>query len=160
VKVVANLVTAATPGAVYDVVSDLGTYPRWLDIVSAARPVPGRDATWDVDLRAQLGPFRRIKRLRMRRSVADEPTHVRFERHEEDGRSHSSWVMDARITPAAGTSGRGNDPDDPDEVDEVELEVTLNYSGALWVPMLDRVLSDEIRRSRGRLAALVAGQAD
>jgi hypothetical protein len=149
VQVVANLVTSATAGSVYEVVSDLGTYPRWLEIVSAARPVPGRDATWDVDLRAQLGPFRRLKRLRMRRTVADVPGHVRFERHEEDGRSHSAWTMDARIAPAATGSG-----------DEVELEVTLNYSGTLWVPMLDRVLSEEIRRSRGRLAALVAGQAD
>ncbi len=147
-QVVANLVTDATADAVYGVVSDLGTYPGWLDIVSAARPVPDRDATWDVDLRAQLGPFRRIKRLRMQRTIADAPGHVRFERHEEDGRSHSAWVMDGRITP------EGSDPR------KVELVVTLNYSGALWVPMLERVLSDEIRRSRGRLAALVAGQAD
>jgi hypothetical protein len=133
---------------VYRVVSDLGTYPHWLDIVSAARPVPGCDDEWDVDLRAQLGPLRRIKRLRMRRTVDEAPRHVRFERDEDDGRSHSAWVMDAVIGP-------DQESDDPGRVG---LTVSLSYSGALWVPMLDRVLSDEITRSRGRLAELVAGQ--
>jgi len=29
----------------------------------------------------------------------------------------------------------------------------LHYGGSLWVPMLDRVLRDEIERSRPRLVA-------
>jgi hypothetical protein len=31
----------------------------------------------------------------------------------------------------------------------------LHYGGSLWVPMLDRLLADEIRASRARLISLV-----
>jgi ribosome-associated toxin RatA of RatAB toxin-antitoxin module len=144
VDVVASLVTEAAPDAVYAVVSDLGTYPQWLEIVAAARPVEGEPDEWFVDLRAQLGPLRRTKRLRMRRTVADAPEHVRFERHETDGRSHSAWVMDATLAQVDETS--------------VQLTVSLSYSGSLWIPVLDRILADEITRSRGRLADVVAAR--
>ena len=34
--------------------------------------------------------------------------------------------------------------------------MTLHYGGALWVPMLDRMLRQEIEGSRVRLAALLS----
>jgi hypothetical protein len=34
--------------------------------------------------------------------------------------------------------------------------MNLHYGGSLWLPILDRLLSDEIERSRPRLVALVA----
>jgi hypothetical protein len=124
------------------VVADLGTYPDWLDIVSSAEPVVAADgdagAAWDVVLRASLGPLRRSKRLRMVRTVEEERT-LRFERREVDGRSHSPWVLEATLT--------GDEP--------VVLRMRLHYGGSLWLPVLDRVLSDEIERSRSRLVARV-----
>lgn len=145
VDITASLDTDLAPAAVYDVVVDLGSYPRWLDIVAKATPTepdagdPG--PAWLVDLRGQLGPLRRSKRLRMVRSVADEPEHVRFERRELDGRKHSEWVLEGRLTGTA---------------DATSLTMRLHYGGSLWVPMLDRVLRDEIERSRPRLLEVAA----
>jgi hypothetical protein len=145
--VAATLTCPSDAAAMYAVVSDLGRYPEWLDIVPSAVPADADDGdpgpAWSVDLRGQLGPLRRTKRLRMVRSEADAPHNVRFERRELDGRSHSSWVMTAAVSDADGDAG------------EVTLSMTLHYGGSLWVPALDRVLADEIRRGRSRLAALV-----
>jgi len=76
-------------------VGDLGRYPEWLTIVPRAESEQGSDPrAWAVELRAKVGPIARSKRLRMVRTV-DEPGHIRFEREETDGRSHSPWVLDA-----------------------------------------------------------------
>jgi hypothetical protein len=147
--VVAELTCEATAPAMFTVVSDLGRYPEWLDIVPAAEAAPRDDSdpgpAWIVDLRGQLGPLRRMKRLRIVRAEVDASRFVRFERRELDGRRHSEWVMTAEIDPS-GTS--------------VTLTVRLHYGGSLWIPALDRLLADEIRRGRSRLAALVASSAD
>jgi hypothetical protein len=34
--------------------------------------------------------------------------------------------------------------------------MTLHYGGALWGPVLERLLADEIERGRARLLALVS----
>ena len=141
--------------ALFDVVEDLGTYPSWLDIVSRAEPVEvvdadraaGDDAAWSVDLRGQVGPFRRSKRLRMVRTLCDRPNEVRFERREHDGKRHSEWILSAELA-AAGDDGA-----------VPELRMRLHYGGNLWVPMLDRLLSDEIERSRPRLVRFVNDRA-
>ena len=107
VDVTASLEAAVQPDPLFEVVSDLGTYPRWLDIVPRADPDPAApdDAgpAWSVDLRGQLGPLRRSKRLRMVRTRAVPGELVVFERHELDDRSHSDWILRARI---AGVPGR------------------------------------------------------
>jgi hypothetical protein len=101
VDVIASLEAEVDPDRLQRVVADLGTYPGWLDIVPRAEPVDGHPddpgPAWSVDLRGQLGPLRRSKRLRMVRR-RDEPTLVEFERRELDDRSHSDWVLSARIT--------------------------------------------------------------
>ena len=128
-------------------VDDLSRYPEWLDIVPRAAAVdPHPDdvgPAWSVDLRGRLGPFARAKRLRMVRTVHEAPRHARFERVEHDGRQHAAWVLDATV------DGGG---------DESTLTMRLHYGGRLWVPALDRLLADEIERSRPRLLArLTAG---
>lgn len=128
------------PAVLVDVVSDLGTYPAWLDIVGAAGPVATADeAAWWVELRAQLGPVRRSKRLRMVRTERTDRS-VRFERRELDGRDHSPWTLAASVT----VGERGT-----------RLEMRLHYGGSLWLPILDRIVRDEIERSRPRLVAVV-----
>lgn len=152
--VTANLSADVPFDALLDVVRDLGTYADWLDIVTRAEPVEstdGEDRAWSVDLRGQVGPFRRSKRLRMVRvdslpAGGVSPSTVRFERRELDGRSHSDWVLAAELTD--GTDGSAP-----------QLRMALHYGGNLWVPMLDRLLADEIERSRPRLVAYVNARA-
>lgn len=135
-----------SPGVLFGWIDDLGRYPAWLEIVPRAVAVDGHDddvgPAWSVDLRGRLGPFARAKRLRMVRTVLEPGAHARFERTEHDGRQHSPWVLDAAVeeTPTG-----------------CRLTMGLHYGGRLWMPALDRLLADEIKRSRPRLLACVAG---
>jgi hypothetical protein len=144
VDVIAGLDAPCAPDELFAWIEDLGRYPAWLDIVPRAEPAEPHEGdagpAWSVDLRGRLGPFARAKRLRMVRTAHDAPRSVRFERAEHDGREHSAWVLEAEI-----------------EATEVgsHLEMRLHYGGRLWMPALDRVLADEIERSRPRLLALL-----
>lgn len=146
--VTATLDAPCTPEVLHAWVHDLGRYPRWLDIVPRAAAVdPHPDdvgPAWAVDLRGRLGPFARSKRLRMVRTASEAGCHARFERAEHDGREHSSWVLDATVEETAEGS---------------RLTMRLHYGGRLWMPALDRVLHDEIERSRPRLLTCVASGA-
>jgi hypothetical protein len=128
------------PAAVFSWVDDLSRYAEWLEIVPRAEPDEAHpDDTgpaWRVDLRARLGPLARSKRLRMVRTTHEPDRWVRFERVEHDGRRHSPWVLDARVEALeAGT----------------RLTMHLHYGGSLFGPVLERLLGDEIERSRQRL---------
>jgi hypothetical protein len=146
VDITATLDAPCPPEQLFTWVEDLGLYPRWLDIVprSVATDAHEEDAgpAWSVDLRGRLGPFARTKRLRMVRTLHHPPSAVRFERVEHDGKQHSPWVLDAAVTLLDGGS---------------RLQMHLHYGGRLWMPQLDRLLTDEIERSRPRLRALVEG---
>jgi hypothetical protein len=148
--VTAVLDAPCPPEALYEWVADLGRYPQWLDIVpravpsgSAARAAGGgaTDEAWIIDLRGRLGPFARSKRLRMVRTRNDAPKNVVFERHELDGRSHSPWLLEASVTELEATSSR--------------LTMHLHYGGSLWGPLVERLLAEEIERSKPRLLALL-----
>ncbi len=147
---VAEVSTVAPAAALHAVVADLGTYPEWLDIVAAADPLGQSDdaaPAWSVVLQARVGPLRRSKRLRMVRTI-DSPSELCFERRELDGRSHSAWRLHAtieEIDAASGSDGAGS-----------RLTMRLHYGGSLWIPVLDRLLTEEIRRSRTRLIELLA----
>jgi len=136
--VVATLVAPCPPAALFAWVDDLATYPRWLEIVTKAEPIDGE--AWAVDLRGRLGPLARSKRLRMTRTRHVEPEAVTFERAELDGRDHSPWVLTADVA---------------SHPDGSVLEMALHYGGGLFGPVLERVLRDEIERSRLRLLALI-----
>lgn len=140
--ITATLDAPVDPATLFAWVDDLSRYPDWLDIVPRAVAVEphARDVgpAWSVDLRGRLGPFARSKRLRMVRTAREPHRHARFERAEHDGRDHSAWVLDAEV--------EGSD-------DASRLTMRLHYGGRLWMPALDRVLADEIERSRPRLLA-------
>jgi hypothetical protein len=144
VDVTADLVAPCPPAELFAWVEDLARYPRWLDIVPRAEAVAGRDGdpgpAWSVDLRGRLGPFARSKRLRMVRTVHEPTSRARFERAELDGRQHSPWVLDATVTEVAGGS---------------RLNMHLHYGGMLGGPLVERLLAEEITRSKPRLLALV-----
>jgi len=121
--------------------SDLGTYPAWLTLVTDAEPEG--DDVWLVTLRARLGPLARSKRLRMRRTSLD-ATRVQFERDETDGREHSAWTLTASLTPVGDTS---------------EVTVHLHYGGALWTAPLEIVLASFEGSAAERLSAYLASSA-
>ena len=144
----ASLDTPVSPDALFAEIERLDRYPDWLEIVgrveAAEAAVDDPGPAWLVDLRGQLGPFRRSKRLRMVRQIHDRAQRARFTRRELDGRSHSRWTLTADVEPTEGGS---------------RLVMHLHYGGGLWVPMLDRVLADEIERSKPRLLALLEAPA-
>ena len=125
-------------------VDDLGRYPSWMDLVHRVEPLGGDGSpAWQVELRARVGPLARSKRLRMQRTVHDtEARRVVFERAEADGKRHSAWVLSAEVGHSDGRT---------------TLDMHLYYGGALWTGgVLERVLADQIRNGRDRLAALVS----
>lgn len=134
----AELVAPCTPEALFAWVRDLERYPEWLEIVTQA--VLLDSDSWAVDLRGKLGPLARTKRLRMVRTTLVEPTEVVFEREEVDGRDHSAWRLRASVSP---------------HDEGARLVMHLAYDGGLFQPVIERVLRDEIERSRHRLLALV-----
>jgi uncharacterized protein YndB with AHSA1/START domain len=138
VDVTATLDAPHPPDRVWEVVADLATYPRWLDIVPRADAQ--QDGSWRIDLQGRLGPFARSKRLRMVRTAAEAPTLAVFERSEADGRQHSPWVLRAEVAP---------------EGDGSRLTMHLHYGGSLFGPVLERVLGDTIERSRPKLLAVL-----
>ena len=82
-------------------VARLEAYPAWLRLVHDVELVAEEpEPTWDVELRARVGPFARSKRLRMERSRASSPTvGSRFERAEVDGREHAMWALRVELEP-------------------------------------------------------------
>jgi hypothetical protein len=149
VDVTANLDAPCSRETLFEWVADLSRYPRWLDIVPRAVPADnggddGDAPAWTIDLRGRLGPFARSKRLRMVRTRNDAPDAVAFERRERDGRSHSPWLLEATVA--------------DDDAGGSRLTMHLHYGGGLWGPLVERLLSDEIERSRPRLLALIESQ--
>ena len=135
--VTATLDAPVSPARLYDEVSALEGYPDWIDIVHRAEPTG--DGSWNVELRGKVGPFARSKRLRMERTVAEPARRVVFERREQDGRTHSPWVLAATIEATASGS---------------RLTMHLHYGGSLFTGgVLEKMLADQILRGRERLLA-------
>ncbi len=143
-----SIVLAASPDDVFALVDDLDRYPQWMQLVhdvAAAVPTGDDRPAWEVELRAQVGPFARSKRLRMVRTVHEPTSTVVFERDEVDGRQHSPWVLRCTIVPNA--------------LDHVRLTMNLVYGGNLWTgAVLQRVLDDHVERGAVELSELLAGR--
>lgn len=138
VDIEAELIAPCPPAALFAWTGELDAYPRWLEIVTAARRLD--DESWAVDLRGTVGPFARTKRLRMVRAEHHAPARVVFERAELDGRQHSPWRLEVDID---------------DHPVGARLAMRLHYGGSLLGPVIERVLREEIERSRQRLLDLV-----
>ena len=145
---------AAPPDRVYPIVADLTRYPEFLDIVNRVEAdlsssESGDEANaWLVTLRAKIGPFARSKRLRMVRTVADHPNHVRFERAEVDERDHSAWTLEATVA--------ANDNGDPGTPNGSVVTMSLHYGGRFWSGPVEAVLQAEVPEAAERLAGLAA----
>jgi len=148
VRIERSVHLAATPETAFSMVDDLGRYPVWMDLVHGvveAPPTPDGERVWDVELRAQVGPLARSKRLRMVRTVHEPSRRVVFERREVDGRQHSPWILESTL--------------DAGRADSVELTMLLTYGGNLWSgAVLERVLDDHVERGAAALADRVAAR--
>ena len=123
-------------------VSDLSSYGEWVTLIESATPLS--DDTWTLVLAADVGPFRRSKRLRMQRTSPPGSASVTFERNEIDGRQHASWKMIVEVT----ESGAGS-----------EVSVQLHYSGRMRLGPLERLVTDEIAASAQRLDDVITEHA-
>ena len=129
----------------FDVIRNLGTYPQWLDIVHFAEPIDSVHGlqSWNVELRAKIGPFARSKRLRMVRTVDEHSQRCVFERRETDGKKHAPWVLTSEVA-ASGTKSM--------------LTVHLHYGGSLFDGgIVERVLADQIENGKAKLTQFLAG---
>jgi len=142
----ATLRTTAPAAQVLGYVADLADYPQWMSLVHLATAVPAAAVpTWDVELRAKVGPFARSKRLRMVRTTHDttNPARIVFERRELDGREHAAWRLEVTVnTTAPGAT---------------ELVMQLHYDGRLFVSVVEAILQQNIDAGRSKLAALLEG---
>jgi hypothetical protein len=146
VDLVETIDIPCSPNRLFPFVSDLERFPMWLSIVAEAVRINDIDdetgtgridnAAWSVELRGKVGPFARSKRLRMVCVSLVPDTSVVFERDERDGRNHAMWRLSASIAPTS-TGSR--------------LIMHLGYNGALFGPVMERLLSDEIATAKQRL---------
>lgn len=127
---------SATPEDTFTAVSDLATYPKWLDLVKEVRP-DGQGHL--VTLQARLGPIARSKQLRMtqtKKSQDGETKTVVFERQENHDRDVSDWKMTATVTPHAKGS---------------HLQIDLNYDGPYWTSVLETLLKSQTESAANNL---------
>jgi len=144
IDVRASFDAGVSAAQLFEVIRDLGTYPKWLEIVHFANAVDSEEGlqAWNVELRAKIGPFARSKRLRMVRTTDQSPTIVVFERRENDGKKHAPWVLRSVVTEANGTS---------------TLDVHLHYGGSLFDGgIVERVLADQIVSGKAKLTQFLA----
>jgi hypothetical protein len=146
----ARLNTPAAQSQVLAFVEDLGAYPQWMSLVHRAEPraesVAGAVDTWNVELRAKVGPFARSKQLRMVRTVYErgDVARIVFERREVDDRQHAMWRLTVTVAAANDSSGGA------------ELVMQLHYDGRLFVSVVEAILRQHIDAGRARLAELLA----
>ncbi len=140
------VIDGATTAGLFEHVESLDRYPSWMRIVHRVEPLAPDDGrpAWRVELRARVGPFARSKRLRMVRTAHEPGRLARFERIEDDGRSHAAWTLTATV----------------DEVDGgARVTTELVYTGSLWTgSVLPRVLDHEIEHGREALRRLVSAE--
>jgi Polyketide cyclase / dehydrase and lipid transport len=143
----------ATRSRVFEELSDLANYPRWMSVVRRADPVPAAEVpTWDVTLTGAVGKLRRSKRIRMTRTEQVSHSLIVFERREIDARSHSSWTLRVDISSVPEVEANADVAEDAGTL----IRVGLNYDGRLWEPLVERMLRGEIERSRAKLELILA----
>jgi hypothetical protein len=149
VEVVRDLIAPTSASELFQHVSDLDRYPAWMPLIHGVEQVSDDSAhrpMWIVELRAQVGPFARSKRLRMCRTVVVDDELVVFERTEDDGRSHAPWILRVTVSELGPVDGEP----------QSRVEMKLTYGGSLWAgPVLERVLDDQVKRGSQNLLALV-----
>ena len=78
-----SVIVEAVVDRSFFVLSDLKNYEDWLDFVESVEPLESAaNSVWMIVLKAQLGPFSRMKKLRMVRVESSPNTSIKFQRVE------------------------------------------------------------------------------
>tara|TARA_Y100000996_G_scaffold373527_1_gene323055 strand:- start:56 stop:514 length:459 start_codon:yes stop_codon:yes gene_type:complete len=124
----------------YSVLSELTTYTEWLNFIDSVEPVESEDdLVWMLVLKAQLGPFSRMKKLRMARVTSEPWKLIRFERKEISGRDASDWSIDVKFKQL--------------DLETTEIIFVVSYSGKLWTRTLETVFNTYVDQARTDLKA-------
>ena len=124
----------------YSVLSELTTYTEWLNFIDSVEPVESEDdLVWMLVLKAQLGPFSRMKKLRMARVTSEPRKLIRFERKEISGRDASDWSIDINFKEL--------------DLKTTEIAFVVSYSGKFWTRTLETVFNTYVDQARTDLKA-------
>ena len=119
----------AEPEMVFNALSDLRNYPLWLSFIHKVESTD-LDESWLITLRSQIGPFTRLKKLRMQRTLNPSTRSVLFHRDELDGKQHSNWLLHVRV--------------DEEKNTRCLITLELEYSGKFWSKTLENILDSEV----------------
>ena len=133
---------------IFSALSDLAYYKNWLGFIDTIDTVDadGGDACWIVTLRAQVGPFARLKKLRMVRVEEDFPKLIRFSRKETDSKDHSDWDLHVTIS-EKGDIG-------------CSVQMVVSYSGGFWSVPLQAVFTSHVETAKVRLREMFPSNDD
>jgi len=124
----------------YSVLSELTTYTEWLNFIDSVEPVESEaDLVWMLVLKAQLGPFSRMKKLRMAKVSSEPHKLIRFERKEISGRDASDWSIDVKFKQI--------------DLKTTEITFVVSYSGKFWTRTLETVFNTYVDQARTDLKA-------
>tara|TARA_B100000902_G_scaffold399229_1_gene469132 strand:- start:1668 stop:2102 length:435 start_codon:yes stop_codon:yes gene_type:complete len=134
-----ELTVKADSGSVFDAFSDLENYLEWLGFIDSVEPVTNGngDLSWTVVLRSQLGPFARMKKLRMVKNREEPNSSISFVRVELDEKEHSSWDLEVMCQPVSDDSTR--------------VKLTVSYSGKFWSRPLEVAFNSQVEDAKIRL---------
>lgn len=143
---------SAAPGAVFAVIADLTTWPRWLDVVT--RVTPDGERAWRVRLGVKLGPVDLGRDVRLVATTFDEPARVVVEREELDGRPDHSPIEIAVDVVAVTDAGDGVAASDVTlaahvgkRLPFVDLQGEIERRGPAALRALERVVRDRTRHA-------------
>jgi hypothetical protein len=152
VRASASARLSAAPGAVFAVIADLTTWPRWLDVVT--RVTPDGERAWRVRLGVKLGPVDLGRDVRLVATTFDEPARVVVEREELDGRPDHSPIEIAVDVVAVTDAGDGVAASDVTlaahvgkRLPFVDLQGEIERRGPAALRALERVVRDRTRHA-------------
>ncbi len=136
VKQVIEVDLDGSPEQIFATLKDLANYQSWLGFIDTV-DTDGGDTSWIVTLRAQVGPFARLKKLRMVRVEEHVPESIRFSRRETDSKDHSDWDLHVTINEKEGVG--------------CSVQMVVSYSGRFWSVPLQAVFTSHVETAKVRL---------
>ncbi len=133
---------------IFSALSDLANYKNWLGFIDTIDTVDadGSGACWIVTLRAQVGPFARLKKLRMVRAEEDFPESIQFSRRETDSKDHSDWDLHVTINEKESMG--------------CSVQMVVSYSGRFWSVPLQAVFTSHVETAKVRLREMFPSNDD
>ena len=124
---------------IFSALADLANYKNWLGFIDTIDTVDADrgGACWIVTLRAQVGPFARLKKLRMVRVEDNFPGLIRFSRKETDSKDHSDWDLHVTINEKESMG--------------CSVQMVVSYSGGFWSVPLQAVFTSHVETAKVRL---------